>query len=123
MKKWSVLGVFLCAWAANAQPPPLKYVLAYSSAGVNAVQVRIDLASPRSAPVVLVMPRNYGGYEFVPYDSFVEDVRAFSDQGKPVAVKRAPIGPRWLLGNAGEKVVRLEYSIDVVRMEKEILRL
>jgi predicted metalloprotease with PDZ domain len=121
MKKWGVVGVFLCAWAANAQPS-LKYGLAYSSAGVNAVQVRIDLPSSRSAPVVLVMPRNYpGGYEFVPYDSFVEDVRAFSDQGKPIAVKRAPIGPRFLLGNAGENVVRVEYSIDVVRMEKKIL--
>jgi hypothetical protein len=71
MKKWGVLGVFLCAWAANAQPPPLKYGLAYSSAGVNTVQVCIDLPSPRSAPVVLVMPRNYpSGYQFVPYDSF-----------------------------------------------------
>ena len=70
MKKWGVLGVFLCAWAANAQPP-LKYGLAYSSAGVNTVQVCIDLPSPRSAPVVLVMPRNYpSGYQFVPYDSF-----------------------------------------------------
>lgn len=48
-------------------------------------------------------------------------MRAFSDQGKPVAVKQALLGPRWLLGNAGEKVVRVEYSIDVVRMEKEIL--
>ena len=121
MKKWGLLGVFLCAWAANAQQP-LKYGLAYSSVGANAVQLCIDLPSPRSGPVVLVMPRNYpGGYQFVPYDSFVEDVRAFSDQGKPVAVKRAPIGPRWLLGIAGEKVVRVEYSIDVLRMEKEIL--
>lgn len=60
MKKWGQLGVFLCAWAANAQPP-LKYGLAYSSAGVSAVQVRIDLPSPRSAPVVLIMPRNYPG--------------------------------------------------------------
>ncbi len=101
---------------------PLKYGLAYSSAGMNAVQVRIELPSPRSAPVVLVMPRNYPGrYQFFPYDSFVEDVRAFSDQGKPVAVKQAPIGPRWLLGNSGEKVMGVEYSIDVVRMEKEIL--
>jgi len=121
MKTWGVLAFFFWVWAVNAQSP-LTYGLAYRSAGVNAVQVRIDLPSPSSAPVVLVMPRNYpGGYQFVPYDSFVENVRAFSDQGKPVAVKQASIGPRWLLGTAGEKVVRVEYSIDVVRMEKEIL--
>ncbi len=121
MKRWGVLAVFLCALAANAESP-LKYGLSYRSEGVNVVQVRIDLPSPPSAPVSFVMPRNYpGGYEFVPYDSFVEDVRAFSDEGKPMAVKRAPDGPRWLLGNAGENVVRVEYSIDVVRMEKQIL--
>jgi hypothetical protein len=48
-------------------------------------------------------------------------VRAFSDQGKPIAVKRAPIGPRWLLGSAGEQVARVEYSVDIVRMAKEVL--
>ena len=121
MKSWGVLGIFLWAWAANAQPP-LNYALTYSSAGGNTVQVRIDLPSPRSTPIVMVMPRNYpGGYGFVPYDSFVEDVRVFSDQGKAVSVKQASIGPRWLLGNAGGNVARVEYSIDVVRMEKEIL--
>jgi predicted metalloprotease with PDZ domain len=121
MNKWVMLAVSLCAGSAHAQLP-MKYSLAYPSAGANTVEVRIDLRSPGSAPVVLVMPRNYpGGYEFVPYDSFVENVRAFSDQGKPVAVKRAPVGPRWLLGGAGEQVARVEYSVDVVRMEKEIL--
>ncbi|MGA8144962.1 MAG: hypothetical protein WB987_13830 [Candidatus Acidiferrales bacterium] len=121
MKKWGVLVVVLCAWGANAQSP-LKYGLTYRAAGMGAVQVRIDLPSPLAGPAVLVMPRNYpGGYQFVPYDSFIEDVRAFSDQGKPIAVKQAAIGPRWLLGNAGENVVRVEYSIDVARMEKEIL--
>jgi len=64
MKKLVALLVSLCAGAANAQLP-MKYSLAYPSAGVNTVQVRIDLRSPRPAPVVLVMPSNYpGGYEF-----------------------------------------------------------
>jgi predicted metalloprotease with PDZ domain len=121
MKNWGVLVVFFCAWTAKAESP-LRYDLTYRSAGVNSVDVRIDLPSTLSSPVVLVMPRNYpGGYQFVPYDSFVEDVRAFSDEGQRVAAKKTPDGPRWLLGNVGEKVVRVEYSIDVVRMEKEIL--
>jgi predicted metalloprotease with PDZ domain len=68
------------------------------------------------------MPRNYpGGYGLVLYDSFVENVRAFSDQDKPMKVTRDPDGPRWLLGAVGERVVRVEYFVDVVRMEKEIL--
>ena len=121
MKKWALLAVFLCAWAANAQPV-MQYRLAYTTADAGVMQVRIGLPAPRPAPLALVMPRNYpGGYELVLYDSFVEDVRAFSDQDKPVAVKRAPDGPRWLLGATGEQVARVEYSVDVVRMEKELL--
>jgi len=120
MKKWVVLAVFLCPWAANAQPA-MQYRLAYAAADVGVVQVRIDLPSARPAPLALVMPRNYpGGYELVLYDAF-EDVRALSDQGKPVAVKRASDGPRWLLGAPGEQVARVEYSVDIVRMEREIL--
>ena len=121
MKNCVVLAVFLCAWTANAQPA-MQYRLAYTAADVRVVQVRIDLPWPCPAPLALVMPRNYpGGYELVPYDSFVEGVHAFSDRGKPVAVKRASDGPRWLLGATGEQVARVEYSVDVVRMEKEIL--
>src|SRR5215469_8124674 len=121
MKKWTVVLFLLSAWAAHAQTA-VHYHLAYPATGDSVVRVRIDLPSARRAPLTLIMPRNYpGGYGLVLYDSFVENVRAFSDQSKPLAVTRAPDGPRWSLGAGGEQVVRVEYSVDVVRMEKELL--
>jgi predicted metalloprotease with PDZ domain len=120
MKKLIALVVVLCPWIAPAQTT-LQYHLSYPAAGSSAVQVRIDLPLPGSAPLTLVIPRNYpGGYGLVLYDSFVEDVRAFSEQGKPLAVKRDPNGPRWSLGAAGEKLARVEYSVNVERMEAQI---
>lgn len=121
MKKWTVVVFLLSAWAAQAQTA-VQYHLAYSAAGDSVVQMRIDLPSARSGPLTLIMPRNYpGGYGLVLYDSFVGNVRAFSDQAKPLKVTRHPDGPRWSLGAVGEQVLRVEYSVDVVRMEKELL--
>lgn len=120
MKKWPVVVTLLGAWAVHAQTP-VQYHLAYRAADSRVVQVSIELSSPRPAPITLVMPRNYpGGYGLVLYDSFVESVRAFSDQGKPLTVKRMPDGPRWSLGAAGQEIVRVEYSVDLVSMEKTI---
>lgn len=120
MKKWTVFVSLLSAWAAHAQTA-VRYHLAYPVAESRVVQVRIELSLPCPAPLTLIIPRNYpGGYGLVLYDSFVEDVGAFSDQGKPVTVKRAPDGPRWSLGTAGEQIVRVQYSVDLVRMEEEI---
>ena len=120
MKKWTVFLFLLNTSAAHAQTA-VQYHLTYPAAESRAVQVRIELSLPRPAPLTLIIPRNYpGGYGLVLYDSFVEDVRAFSDQGKPLTVKRAADGPRWSLGAAGEQIVRVEYSVDLVRMEKEI---
>ncbi len=120
MMKWMAAVVVLCASVAYAQTE-MQYHLTYTAAGESAVKVRIDLPAPRPAPLELVMPRNYpGGYSLVLYDSFVEDVRAFSDQGKPLEVKRAPYAPRWILGGAGQKITHVEYTVDIARMEKTL---
>ncbi len=120
MMKWMAAVVVLCASLAGAQSD-MRYHLTYATAGESAVKVRIDFPSPRPTPVELVMPRNYpGGYSLVLYDSFVEEVRAFSDQDKPLDVKRAPYAPRWIVGSAGQKITRVEYKVDIARMEKTL---
>ena len=112
--------IVFCVWAAHAQTA-VQYHLTYPAAGGSVVQVRVDLPSSRPAPVILTMPRTYpGGYGLVLYDSFVENVRAFSDSGKPVAVRREPFGPRWILGSTGEQVAHVEYSVDVMQMENKL---
>lgn len=119
MMKW-VAAVVLCASLAHAQAE-MRYRLTYAVAGDGAIHVRIDLPSVRPAPLEMVMPRNYpGGYSLVLYDSFVDNVRAFSDQGKPLNIQHAPFAPRWILGSEGQKMLRVEYDVDIARMEKTI---
>jgi hypothetical protein len=57
------------------------------------------------------------GYEQIPYDSYVDQIQAFSASDKALSVEREVDGPRWTVGGKGERVPRIEYLIDVARME------
>ena len=85
------------------------------------VSLRITPESPLPAPLALVIPRSYpGGYSFVPYDEFVEDVHAFSPDGKSIECKKDADGPRWAIGHSAERISRIEYRVNVGRMEDRI---
>jgi hypothetical protein len=51
----------------------------------------------------------------------VSGVAARSPDGKSLAVVKDADGPRWSLGRGGETVQRIEYRVDVSRMEAQIL--
>ncbi|KAA6456685.1 hypothetical protein DYQ86_24810 [Acidobacteria bacterium AB60] len=83
--------------------------------------VQITPENPLPAPVSLVIPRTYpGGYSFVPYDDFAEEVRAFSLDGKIIECKKDADGPRWAIGHGSERILRIEYRVNVGRMEDRI---
>ena len=109
----------LCA----AQPPTgtVAYELHYEAGDDSRVSVRISVQSPVTAPISFVIPRSYpGGYSFVPYDDFVEDVSAFSPAGQSIECKKEEDGPRWTIGKATEKISWIEYRVNVGRMEDGI---
>ncbi|HEY1897778.1 MAG TPA: hypothetical protein VGG62_15975 [Terracidiphilus sp.] len=85
------------------------------------MSLRITPENPLPAPAALIIPRSYpGGYSFVRYDDFVEDVHAFSPDGKPLECKKDADGPRWAIGHEGEKISRIEYGVNIGRMEDRI---
>jgi predicted metalloprotease with PDZ domain len=97
---------------------PSTYQLAYRAPADTRVRVTLTLPQPLATPVSLVMPRNYpGGYEQISYDSYVENIEAFSDTQKPLPVDRDPDAPRWTIGGKGQSLRRIEYQIDLARME------
>jgi predicted metalloprotease with PDZ domain len=107
--------------AAPSQDGRVAYELRYAGADDHRVSVRVAPESPLSAPIAFVIPRSYpGGYSFVLYDDFVEDVNAFSSDGKSIECKKDPDGPRWAIGRQGERVSRIEYRVNVGRMEAGI---
>jgi predicted metalloprotease with PDZ domain len=100
---------------------PINYEVTYAAPGNNRVHISLDFPEAISAPVSLVMPRGYpGGYGQVSYDSFVEQVRAFSPDGKALEVERETEGPRWTIGEREARVARVEYDVDLARMESQL---
>ncbi len=112
-----VLVVLLTSWTIFARNT-LSYRLSYS--GGNRIQIQFDLPEAPTGPQVLIIPRAIPmGYGEQQYDRFVEGVRAFSPTGEGIAVNRAD-GPRWTVGDENQRVGRIEYEVDVGRMEDEI---
>ena len=109
----------LCA--APAHSGPLAYELRYAGADDPRVSLSITPESPLPAPAALVIPRSYpGGYSFLPYDDFVEDVGAISPDGKSIECRKDDDGPRWAIGREGETIARIEYRVNVARMEDRL---
>ena len=101
----------------SAPQEPITYGLAYRPSA-NRVEVTLTLPE-RSAPQTLVMPRAIPmGYGEQPYDRYVRAVRAFAEDGRPLPVTRGD-GPRWNIPRG--RVARIEYAVDIARMEQEIL--
>ncbi|HEY6552225.1 MAG TPA: hypothetical protein VI669_02670 [Vicinamibacteria bacterium] len=81
----------------------------------------IQLPTASACPGTLVMPRAIPmGYGEQPYDRFVSGVRAFGPDGRGLPVKRAE-GPRWTLCSFGQSLARIEYEVDLARMEEAVL--
>jgi predicted metalloprotease with PDZ domain len=101
---------------------PLEYRVEY--ARPNSPQVHVSLRVPygADAPMTLIIPRTIpGGYAERPYDPFVENIHAFSSGGKETEVQREEFGPRWKIGKPGDRIDRVEYDVNIARMEREIL--
>jgi predicted metalloprotease with PDZ domain len=102
----------------------VRYFEAVSDRSSDRIRVVISLphgASAPVAPVTLVMPRAIPmGYGEQQFDCYLDPVFAFSEKGESLPVQRVD-GPRWRIGGAGTRVGRIEYEVNLARMEREIL--
>jgi predicted metalloprotease with PDZ domain len=96
------------------------YQLEYAASGNERVVVRLIPPSLPPGPQTLVMPRAIPmGYGEQPYDRFLTGVRAFN-RGSELPVERQGDAPRWRVGGPDAEIRRIEYEVDVARMEREI---
>lgn len=106
----------------------ITYRVRYDLATPQSVRVTLKFAGPPEtpgglvAPFTLIMPRAVpGGYAQRPYDPFVVNMLVHGSDGLAVDARREEFAPRWIIGKAGERVVSIEYDVDVKRMEREVL--
>ena len=113
--------VAAAAVASAAANEPVSYRVAVARAGDTSVAVSIELPAAAPAPVTLVIPRAVPmGYSQQEYDRYVGEPKALGAKGEALAVEREE-GPRFRLGASGASVRRVEYRVDLARMEREIL--
>ena len=108
--------------SASTQQASIAYRFEYLKPGDDFVHITLNLSPAIPAPAAFVIPRNYpGGYSLVSYDSFVEQANAVSGKGATLPMQKAADGPRWNIGRQGETISRIEYQVNVARMERELL--
>src|SRR6202049_4977659 len=116
-----VLLLLFCSPSVAAVQEQLVYRVRYDLAALAMVHISLNFATPSNAPLTLIVPRTVpGGYTQRLYDPFVANVKAYSVADAAVEVRREELGPRWKIGKSGERVSRVEYDVDVARMEGEI---
>jgi len=100
----------------------MHYFLTYSDSSKAIVKVAIESSNPLSAPI-FVMPRSIpGGYSIYIYDQFVAGLSAVSTMGEKLPLLRDGDGaPRWYCMDTTKKIFRLEYEVNLDRMERQIL--
>ncbi len=117
----TIVIVLLFLPRLEAADEPLLYRVRYDLASPSVVHISLNLAPAASAPLTLIMPRTVpGGYAQQPYDPFVTNVKAYAAADASLEVRRDELGPRWKIGKNGQQVTRVEYDVDVARMEREI---
>jgi len=98
----------------------LTYHVEYSTASSGRVHVVILPPKAMKGSVTLVIPRAIpSGYAQQFYDRYVENVKAMSSAGTLLKIEKHD-GPRWLVESAGTELSKVEYDVDLSRLEGEI---
>jgi len=111
--------LFLLVIPAIAQEKS-TYRVEYSTARAERIHVVITPSQPVKAPATLVIPRAIpSGYDQHFYDRYVEEVKATSSTGTVLKIDRQD-GPRWRVGENQTAVAKVEYDVDLSKLEREI---
>ena len=122
MRRSMMLAALLVFPAVAFAQKPLEYRVEYLRPKSPQIHISLRVPEGAEAPLTLVIPRAIpGGYVQRPYDPFVENVRALSPAGSSLEVRREEQGPRWKIGKHGDHFDRVEYDVNLSRMEREIL--
>ncbi|TMI97197.1 MAG: hypothetical protein E6H06_02385 [Bacteroidetes bacterium] len=115
--------LFISSLIGKMVSAQLGYTLTYKDSSSSTVKISIQPATPVASAASFVMPRSVpGGYSIYIYDKFLEDVHAVSTSGEKLAmIKDLNDAPRWNCTDTSKKISRIEYKIDLHKMERQIL--
>ena len=111
----------LTGFFAKAQ---LSYTLIYKDSSNSVLKISIGPSSPLTAPVSFIMPRSIPGHysSTAMYDKFIMNLYAINNKGEKMAMKKdINDAPRWYNNDTGKLVTRIEYEVDLKKMERTLI--
>jgi len=114
-----IFSLFFCSNASFSQ---VNYTLIYNDSSSKSVKIIIQPLTVEKK-INLVMPRSVpGGYQIYAYDNYLENIYAFTRSGEKLPMKKNEAdGPRWYCEDSSQEIVRLEYEVNLDKMEKQQL--
>jgi len=107
------------ASSAGAQ---VTYRLTFDGDNRSVAQIGINLPSSKSTNIEFVMPRSVPGeYSISRFDEFIGNVTAVTESGEKIPmIKNEFDAPRWGIPANRKSVNRVEYTVDLNRMERKM---
>lgn len=117
--KYLILFIIFSVSGMNAFGQ-LKYTITYKDSSSSVLNVSIEPSSPVQTPVSFIMPRSIPGtYAFNSYDRFVKNVYVtIAGEPRKILLGKDEDAPRWELTDKGKQVSRIEYEVDLDKMER-----
>jgi predicted metalloprotease with PDZ domain len=116
-------GLFLFLAISIASPAQLNYTLSYKDSSSAVIKISIQTNGPLTAPVSFVMPRSIPGHysSSAVYDKFIMNLYAINDKGEKIAMRKdLNDAPRWYYNDTGKLVSRVEYEVNLKKMERTL---
>jgi predicted metalloprotease with PDZ domain len=114
----SLVSISVISLTVSSQ---LNYTLTYKDSTSDVLKVSIEPSFLLVAPVSFIMPRSVPGtYGISFYDHFIMNIYAINDRGEKVTmIKNETDAPRWVCADPGKQITRIEYEVDLNRMERK----
>lgn len=118
------LGMFLFLTISIISTAQINYTLGYKDSSTATLKVSIQTNAPLTAPLSFVMPRSIPGHysSSATYDKFIMNLYAINNQGERIAMRKdINDAPRWYYNDTGKLVRRLEYEVNLKKMERTLI--
>ena len=116
-------GSFLFLAISITSSAQLNYTLSYKDSSSPVIKVSIQTNAPLTAPVSFVMPRSIPGHysSSAVYDKFIMNLYVINDKDEKVAMRKdINDAPRWYYNDTGKLVSRIEYEVNLKKMERTL---
>ena len=102
----------------------LNYTISYTDSSSPTLRIAIQPKAPLTGAVSFVMPRAIPGHYSgsATYDKFIVHVYSMNNRGEKIEMRKdLNDAPRWYFNDTGKLVARIEYEVNLGKMERTLV--